>query len=107
MCRMRRFLFVPFGFCLAISSAVFPVRAGGGDNDQDLALEALQRGEALSLSEVLARVEPKLGGEVIGVTFQRDRQRWVYEFTLVMPNGVMGHLLVDAKSGDVINPEAR
>ena len=104
---MRRFFLVLFGLCLAINSAVVPVRADGGDSDQDLALEALQRGEALSLSEVLARVQPKLGGEVVGVTFHRDHQRWVYEFTLVMPNGGMEHLLVDAKSGDVISSEAR
>jgi uncharacterized membrane protein YkoI len=97
---------VAFGFCLAISSAVFPVGAGG-ENDQDLALEALQHGQALSLSEVLARVEPQLGGEIVRVAFQRDHQRWVYEFRLVMPDGGIGRVLVDAKSGDIINRETR
>jgi uncharacterized membrane protein YkoI len=106
MRRMRRYLFVPFGFCLALSSAVFPVWAGG-ENDQDLALEALQHGEALSLSEVLARVEPQLGGEIVGVAFRRDHQRWVYEFRLVTPDGGIGRVLVDAKSGDIINRAAR
>jgi uncharacterized membrane protein YkoI len=106
MRRMRRYLFVPFGFCLAISSAVFPLRAGG-ENDQDLALQALQDGEALSFSEVLARVEPQLGGEIVGVAFRHDPQRWVYEFRLVMPDGGIGRVLVDAKSGDIINRETR
>jgi uncharacterized membrane protein YkoI len=106
MRRMRRYPFVPLGFCLAIGCAVFPVRAGGV-NDQDLARDALQHGEALSLSEVLARVEPQLGGEIVGVSFQRDHQRWIYEFKLVMPDGGMGQVLVDAKSGDIINHEAR
>ena len=103
---MRRYLFTSLGLCLAASCAVFPVRAGG-ENDQDLALGALQHGEALSLSEVLARVEPQLGGEIVGVSFQRDHQRWTYEFRLVMPDGGMGRVQVDAKSGAIITREAR
>jgi uncharacterized membrane protein YkoI len=106
MRRMCRYFFVPFGFCVAMSLAVFPVRSGG-ENDQDLALEALQHGEALSLSEVLARMKSLLGGEIVGVAFQRDHERWVYEFRLVMPDGGIGRVLVDAKSGEIINRETR
>ena len=48
-----------------------------------------------------------LGGEIVGVAFQRDHQRWFYEFRLVMPDGGIGRVLVDAKSGDTINRETR
>jgi uncharacterized membrane protein YkoI len=62
---------------------------------------------AVRLSEVLAHVQPQLGGEIVGVAFQRDHQRWVYEFRLVTPDGGIGRVLVDAKSGDIINRETR
>jgi len=102
---MARYPFMLFTLCFAISAAVFPVRAER-ENDQNRALEAVQRGEALPLSEVLARVQPQIGGEIIGVSFDRRDERWVYQFRVVAVDGEIRRLLVDAKSGEVINHEA-
>jgi uncharacterized membrane protein YkoI len=104
MSRMHRYPFMLFTLCFAISAAVFPVRAEP-NNDQNRALEAVQRGEALSLSEVLARVQPHLGGEIIGISFERRDERWVYEFRLVAADGEIRLVLVDAKTATVISHE--
>ena len=40
----------------------------------------MERAEALPLFDILARMRSQLGGEVVGVSFKRRRDSWVYEF---------------------------
>ena len=38
----------------------------------------------------------ELGGEVVGVLFERRRGRWVYEFKVIGPGGRLVEVYVDA-----------
>ena len=79
------------------------------ERDHDRAREALERGEALPLADILARVRPELGGEVVGVSFERDRgngSRWIYEFKVIRPDGRLVEVDVDARTARVLKREA-
>lgn len=72
------------------------------ERDHDRAREALERGEALPLADILARVRPELGGEVVGVSFEREGGRWIYEFKVIEPTGRMVEVKVDAATARVL-----
>lgn len=76
------------------------------ERDHDLARAALERGEALPLAEVLARVRPELGGEVVGVDFEREDGRWVYEFKVIGRAGRLEEVHVDAATARVLRRKA-
>lgn len=97
------------GLCAAAALLAAPAAQAGGrrDRDHDRAREALERGEALPLTEVLARVRAELGGEVVGVDFERGRGgRWIYEFKVIGPAGRLEEVHVDAATARVLRRRA-
>jgi uncharacterized membrane protein YkoI len=76
------------------------------DHDHDRAREALRRGEAAPLAEILPALEARLGARVIEVELERDDGRLVYEFELIAPDGRILEAEVDARTGAVIEVEA-
>jgi uncharacterized membrane protein YkoI len=72
------------------------------DHDHDQARRAVESAEALPLTEILARVRPSLGGEVISVSFERKRDRWVYEFKVIAAGGRLFKVYVDAASAEIL-----
>jgi uncharacterized membrane protein YkoI len=96
------------GFGLCVAAALLPVslRADRGhDHDHDQARHAVERGEALPLFDILARVRSQLGGEVVGISFKRKRDRWVYEFKVVAGGGRLVEIYVDAASAEILKRE--
>ena len=81
-----------------LTTAALPARADD-DDDHDRAFGAVERGEALSLPEVMARAKQQLRGEVVGTAFNREHGRWVYEFKVVTPGGKLRRVYIDAASG--------
>jgi len=75
------------------------------DRDHDRARRAVESGEALPLSDILAQVRPNLGGEVVGVSFERKRGRWVYEFKVIGAGGRLAEVYVDAASAEILKRE--
>lgn len=76
------------------------------DHDHDSARRAVEHGEALPLSEILDRVRPQLGGEVVGVSFEREHGRWVYEFRIIGPAGLLTEVSVDAATARIVKRES-
>ena len=97
----------------ALASAAM---AGGGtgrhdrlrdhDPDHDRAREALRRGEAAPLSEIMPAVEAQLGARVIEDELEREDGRLLYEFELIAPDGRILEAEVDARTGEVLEVEA-
>jgi uncharacterized membrane protein YkoI len=89
--------------CAAVLAPAGPARA---DRDHDRARMAVERGEALPLADILAKAGPKLGGEVVGVSFERKFDRWVYEFRIVAPGGRLSEVHVDASTAQILKRES-
>lgn len=90
---------------LLLSAAVGGVALadeGEDDDDHDRALEAVERGEAHPLAEILRRIRPQLDGEVVGVEFERQHGRYVYEFKVISTSGRLREVYVDATSAEIL-----
>ncbi len=86
--------------CLLAGAAV-----AAADNDSDRAYRALERGEVRPLAEILAAVEERLKGEIVGVEFEREDGRHVYEFEVITPAGRLLEVYVDAATGAILQRE--
>lgn len=75
------------------------------DDDADRARRALERGEVRPLAEILAALERRVEGEVVGVEFEREDGRHVYEFEVITPAGRMVEIYVDAATGAILEHE--
>lgn len=100
----RRMLLMTLALALAGSSLAY-AHDTHGDGDHDGARRALEEGWALPLAEVLGRVRDRLGGEVVGVEFDREDGRYVYEFDVVTPDGRLREIHVDALTAEIIKSE--
>jgi uncharacterized membrane protein YkoI len=73
--------------------------------DQDLARRALEAGEILPLSEILAAAGAARPGHVIEVELERENGRWIYDLEVLSPEGLLYELEIDAASGSVLEIE--
>jgi uncharacterized membrane protein YkoI len=105
MARLNRRDLIRFTSWGAVALAATPALADG-DREHENARRAVERGEALPLVEVLAKVQRDLGGEIVGVSFERKQDLWLYEFKVVEPGGRLVEVYVDAASGRILKREA-
>ena len=81
-------------------------RAYGDDDDDDddhnRASRAVEQGHALPLTEILQKVQARLGGEVIGVEFKGKQNLLIYKLKLVTPAGRLLEVSVNATTGDIV-----
>ena len=101
---------LPLTLWCALLAAASPVAAddeGEYDerHDHDQAREAVEHGEALPLDAVLAAVEKKVVGEIVGIEFEKSEGVWVYEFKVVDASGHVIEVLADAKTAAIIRIE--
>jgi uncharacterized membrane protein YkoI len=89
---------------LVPASMPIPLHADSA-SDHDQGRRAVERGEALPLVDILARVRPGLRGEVVGVSFERERGRWVYELKVIETGGRLVQVYVDAASAEILKRE--
>jgi uncharacterized membrane protein YkoI len=104
MSRISRREMICFGFLGAGALWTTPLRADR-ERDHERARRAVERGEALPLPDLLKRVRADLQGEVVGVSFERKRDRWVYEFKVIAPGGRLMEVYVDAASAEILKRE--
>ena len=88
------------GFC---ALALWPTTSDAGDNDHEMARQALRQGQVLPLRTVLDRVEQQYQGQVIKVEFDREDGRFIYEIRLLQTDGKVVKLEIDARDGSLIS----
>ncbi|TAM82072.1 MAG: peptidase [Candidimonas sp.] len=71
-------------------------------SEQDLARQALERGQVLPLRTVLDKIEREYQGQALKIEFERDGGRFIYEIRLLQRNGHLAKLKVDAADGHVL-----
>ena len=89
---------------LALAGAIGGL-AQADDRDHERARRALEEGRARPLAEILEAVRGRLDGEVIGVEFDREDGRYVYEFKVVGSDGRLREVYVDALSAEILKVE--
>ncbi|MFC7477525.1 PepSY domain-containing protein [Dankookia sp. GCM10030260] len=92
-------------FCLTLLAA--PVVDARADDrrrreEQQRARRALAEGRIRPLAEILALVQPQLGGEVIGVELDEEDGTFVYEIKVLTPRGRRLEYEVDAATGHIL-----
>ena len=82
----------------AILITAIPLTAVADDegDDQDEAQEAVDRGDLITLAEVLARPEVRRAGEAVRVRLVHDGGRWIYQLRCLDGAGQINELTVDA-----------
>lgn len=94
---------------VALSLAALPAvqaRDGGRErDDHDRARAAVQAGQALPLTVLLARLQRSHPGQVMEVELDREDGRWIYEVKLLQA-GQLLRLEVDAATGEVLRQRA-
>lgn len=75
--------------------------------DHERAREAYAAGEAMSLQEILSRVEQSYPGRLLKVEFERDDGVWVYKLRILQNQGRMLKLKVDARDATVLAVRGR
>ena len=91
----------PFWIILATLTALGAPAAAHMDRDQDEAFEAAGKAEIRKLADILAAVESKLPGEVVGVELERKHGVWYYKFRAVDSEGRIFEVYVDAKTAEM------
>jgi uncharacterized membrane protein YkoI len=74
----------------------------GEEKDHDAARRAVEAGEVQPLAVIRDRVASRLGGRVVGVEFERQDGRYVYEFKVIARDGRLLEVEVDARTGAII-----
>ena len=75
------------------------------DYAYDRARRAVDRQESLPMPELLEKVRQQLPGEVVGIDFEGEHGRWIYELKIVDERGHLLEVYVDAKTGEVLSVE--
>ena len=96
---------IRFASWMAAALVVASPAIADRNGEHDSARRAVELGEALPLVDVLAKVGRDLGGEIVGVSFERKHDLWLYEFKVVEPGGRLVEVYVDAASARVLKRE--
>lgn len=81
------------------------VVAGDRASEHDAIRSALQRGEVLPLTKILAIAEQQVPGDVIEVELEDKRSVLIYEIKILTPTGRVREVKIDARTGVVLRIE--
>lgn len=96
-----------FALAVLLSGAGFTSAEDDVDDDHDEARRAVEEGRTRPLAEILNRIQPRLGGKVIGVELEREHKRYIYELKVMTPGGELREIYVDAMTGEILKSEER
>lgn len=102
---------IRFGFiilCLCISPLAAAHAGDDHDDDDDHRARAglnaaIERGEILSLSNILERVKTRLEGRIIEIEFERDDGRPIYEIYVLRKDGRRLEYEIDARTAQILD----
>lgn len=99
---------IRFVFAVLCLFAVAPAHASDDDYDDDRKDRAglnaaIERGEILSLSEILKRVTPKLEGRIVEIEFEYEDGRPIYEIYILRKDGRRLEYEIDARTAQILD----
>lgn len=90
---------------LALSASLGLAAEGKRKPDHGSMREALQRGEVLPLTKILAIASKEVPGDIIEVELEDERAALVYEITILTSTGRVREVKIDARTGAVVSIE--
>lgn len=102
--RSRRFLILA-AIALALAPVAAEARRSGREGDHDEARQAVARGEAMSLSQILPLALRAVPGEVLEVELEREDGILVYEIEILARDGRVRQVELNARTGAVLDVE--
>ncbi|MET0029158.1 MAG: PepSY domain-containing protein [Candidatus Thiodiazotropha sp.] len=72
------------------------------DHSYDKARRAVERGEALPVTEVMKRLRAQVHGDIVATEYEFEFERWVYEFKVLDGLGRLYRVHLDAATGERI-----
>ncbi|MFC1588914.1 PepSY domain-containing protein [Pseudomonadota bacterium] len=98
---MKNYLQIALLFIFSIGSNVW------ADDDHERARELVQRGEIMSLEQLLKQVDATEVGKqrLLEAELEEESGRLVYELEMVDEKGVVREWLFDAKTGEALGEE--
>lgn len=97
--RLRRVVQAALLLAGGLGVVALGAAADRGRDDHERARAARERGEMLPLDGLLAEAERRLGGRVIEVELEDEEGVPVYEFELLLADGRVLELELDARDG--------
>ena len=88
-----------------LALAALAATAAQADDDHRRARQALERGEILALTEILARVREHYPGHVLETEFDVDAEGYRYELELLDEAGYVLEIELDATTGEILEVE--
>jgi uncharacterized membrane protein YkoI len=70
--------------------------------DYEQAREAVGRGQAIPLAQILDLVADKIDGEIVGIELEREGTALIYELKVIKQGGRLTVVYVDAASGKIL-----
>ncbi|MBC7280699.1 PepSY domain-containing protein [Hoeflea sp.] len=91
----------------ALSSVLAPARADDDDDNRDRKRldAAVERGEVLPLSQILARVKPGIEGRIVEIEFEYSHGAPIYEIYVLSRDGRRLEYEIDARTATILNFE--
>ena len=72
------------------------------DHSYDKARRAVERGDALPVTEVMRHLRHKVQGDIVATEYEYEFHRWVYEFKVLDTQGRLKKVHIDAATGEMI-----
>jgi uncharacterized membrane protein YkoI len=72
------------------------------EEDHEIARSAVERGELLPLTKILAAAEREYPGRVLEVELEREDGRYLYEIEVLTKNGRVVELTYDGRTGELL-----
>tara|TARA_R110002020_G_scaffold50963_13_gene144475 strand:+ start:1360 stop:1692 length:333 start_codon:yes stop_codon:yes gene_type:complete len=91
----------------ALICALAPARADDDDDHRDRKRldAAVERGEVLPLSEILARVKPGIEGRIVEIEFEYSHGAPIYEIYVLSRDGRRHEYEIDARTATILSFE--
>jgi len=77
--------------------------ASASAKDYEKARALLEKGEILSLTDIISKISDKVPGKLLEVELKEKESLIVYEIEYLGENGVVMEMLIDARTADIIS----
>lgn len=92
-----------FHACCWLAGLMFSTTLYASDHERAHAL--LEKGEILSLTEILSKTSSQVPGKLLAIELEEKDNRITYEIEFLRSDGVVMKMYVDAKTAEIISLE--